>query len=499
MEVELKFDLDPGLHAAFGRHPALAGAPRATAKLRAIYFDTPGFELRGRRMALRLRREGRRWVQCLKAGASGAGGLHARDEWENLRPGPTLDLGPLAATPLAELRLEGPLDEVFRVEMRRTTWEVEVSSGNRVEVALDRGEVRRGERAEPVAEVEIESVAGDPMAVFDLAAILLESAPLRPSAVTKAQRGYRLAGATPGAPRKAGAVALDPGMSPAQAARAIAREALDQLQANEAGVRAGGDPEFLHQFRVALRRLRSALSVFRAALEPEALAVREELRWLAALTGPARDWDVFAAATLPALLEAFGDTRTAALMRRRARARARAAGDRLREALVSARYARLLLALARWLATPAAPLAAPRDGESAPPGPAPLALFARRVVRRRHRRLLADARRLSALTPEERHALRLDAKRLRYALEGLASLFRRKAVAAHLEALSEIQDDLGRANDAAVAARLLAELAPPPAFAQFARGWLAAQAHASASGLERHAARLESVRRLRVR
>jgi CHAD domain-containing protein len=149
----------------------------------------------------------------------------------------------------------------------------------------------------------------------------------------------------------------------------------------------------------------------------------------------------------------------------------------------------LLLALARWLAETPQPAT---EAESLPE-------FARRVVRKRRKRLLRDATRLSALTPAERHALRLDAKRLRYALEGLAPLFRRRQVEAHLDALSEIQDDLGRANDAAVASRLLAQSRPSPAFAEFARGWFSAQEHASAAGLERHALLLAGVPKLELR
>jgi len=490
-EIELKFELAPRAHAAFRRLPALAGTRPRTTQLKATYFDTPDFALRRREMALRLRRVGRRWIQTLKAGRSGAGGLHAREEWEFERPGPTLDLDVLAGTPLdAPGDLGGRLAEVFTVDMRRTTWNVEVSPGNLVEVALDSGEVRRGERTEPVSEVEIESVAGDPLAVFELAERLVEPVGMRPSAITKAQRGYRLALAELPAPERARPAALDFSMSTGAAARAMARAALEQLQANEPGVMAAEDPEFLHQFRVALRRLRSALKVFRAVLGNAEADIEGELRWISAFTGPARDWDVLVTSTLPALVEAHGDARTARLLAGRAAARMRAAHRQLGEALESPRYSRLMLALARWLAEPV-------------PGPAadeePLARFAQRVVRKRRKRLLADAVRLSALTPAERHELRLDAKRLRYALEGLAPLFRRRALAAHLEALSEIQDDLGRANDAAVAQRLLDELSPPAAFAQFARGWFSGQAQTGAAGLERHARSLAATKRLRVR
>ena len=501
IELELKFDLEPQAHAAFRRLPALADAPARTVRLQATYFDTPGFELRERQMALRLRRAGRRWYQTLKAGRSGAAGLHARDEWEFERAQPTLDLGLLDGTPFADIpEADRGIAEVFTVDVRRTTWEIEASPGNRVEIALDRGEVRHGERMEPVSEVEIESVSGDPMAVFEVAERLIDAAPraageapaaLRPSATTKAQRGYRLAREEAPQPMRAVPAELDAGMTPAEAARAIAAAALTQLQANEPGVLAGEEPEYLHQFRVALRRLRSALGVFKSAAGPGNEALRDELRWIGGLTGPARDWDVFATSTLPTLLGAHGDARVARSLRARAGARRRAASNELREALRSNRWTRLLLALARWLATPAA------RAEGAEPES--LTDFARSLVRKRHKRLVRDARRLSALTPAERHALRLDAKRLRYALEGLSPLFRRKRVAAHLEALSEIQDDLGRANDAAVAARLLAELRPPAGFSEFARGWFAAQEHASAAGVERHAGALADVPKLALK
>ena len=498
-EIELKLELPARSHGAFRRLPELGGSAGLTRRLHALYFDTPDFELRRREMALRLRRSGRRWTQTLKAGRSGAAGLHAREEWEFERPRATLDLNLFDETPLAaEPELAQRLGEIFQVDVRRTTWQVEVSPGNRVEVALDRGEVRHGDRAEAISEVEIESVSGDPLAVFDLAERFLGptasvegvSGTLRPSPVTKAQRGYRLARNETQAPVKARAAELDAAMAPAEAARVIARAAIDQLQANEPGVIARGDPEFLHQYRVALRRLRSALGVFRAATGPEAAGLRDELRWIAALTGPARDWDVFATTTLPALLQAHDDTRVGRTVRARARGRADDAHAQLRAALESPRYALLMLALARWLAQPPALTGQPAE---------PLAAFAARAVAKRHKRLLADTRRLSALTPAERHALRLDAKRLRYALEGFASLFRRRRVGAHLEALSEIQDDLGRANDAAVAARLLQELSPATSLAQFARGWFAAEARASAAGLERHAQRLEDVPGLKLR
>jgi triphosphatase len=491
-EVELKFELPAEAHAAFRRLATLAEGEARTERLHAMYFDTPDFELRSRAMALRLRRERRRWVQCLKAGSSGAGGLHAREEWEFERQQPSLDVSLLADTPFARSpELGGRLGEIFQVDVRRTTWELEVSPGNRVEVALDRGEVSRADEHSPISEVEIESVAGDPMAVFDLADRLVDAAPLRPSALTKAQRGYRLATGESATPAKARSVELDPAWTTGGAARAVVAAALEQLQANEAGVIESADPEYLHQFRVALRRLRSALRVFREALEPAFVEeANRELKWIAALTGPVRDWDVLATQTFPAILSASGEPRSARSLRARVALRRRASREALREALASPRYVRLVLAIARWLATPPVETAV---------WAAPLGEFAARVVTKRHRKLLDGARQLSALSPTQRHRLRLEAKRLRYALDGFETLFRRGRFAAYRELLAEIQDDLGRANDAAVATRLLADLKPPEGLAQFARGWLGAETHSSVALLGRHAARLAQARLPRLK
>ena len=208
-EVELKFEVPPDATAAIRAHPELASVQPVEQHLLALYFDTPEALLAGNEMALRLRRSGHRWVQGLKAGRSGAGGLHHREEWEFPQPGPTLDLALFAATPLAALpdqeRLHERLAEIFRVDMRRTTWEVEVAPGQRVEVALDHGEVRRDDAAEPVSEVEIESLEGEPLAVFDMAQRLIDSLPMRPSTVTKARRGYRLLRGETARPVKASA------------------------------------------------------------------------------------------------------------------------------------------------------------------------------------------------------------------------------------------------------------------------------------------------------
>ena len=489
-EVELKFELPPEAHPAFSRLPALSLARPSHQRLLAMYFDTPSHDLAKNEMAMRLRRSGRQWVQSLKSGASGAGGLHERDEWESDRPGPSIDLSLFAQTPLAKLpdaeSLHRNLGEIFRVEVARSTWELEIEPGTRVEIALDRGEVRNSRGAEPISEVEIEILEGERRAVFDFAERLVEEAPLRPSALTKAQRGYRLAGRGKTGAVKSRAAKLTRGMTPLDAARASIGAALTQMQANESGALTTSDPEYLHQLRVALRRLRTALRVFREVLDPEfARFMDGELRTVARSTGASRDWDVFATQTLPEFLDAYGDAPTRRAIMARAAAKRRAAREAMRESLRSPRHARTMLALARWLSQP--PQGAANDSES-------LAKFAARAVRKRHRKLAARGKDAAHLDAAARHKLRIEAKRVRYAFEAFAPLFPRKRVEAYLKALSELQDDLGAANDAVVAAALARELALPAAAAKLARRWFGAQERAGAALMARHFDKLAATR-----
>jgi CHAD domain-containing protein len=120
--------------------------------------------------------------------------------------------------------------------------------------------------------------------------------------------------------------------------------------------------------------------------------------------------------------------------------------------------------------------------------------FASRVLRKRHDRLLGQAADPASLTLEERHRLRIEAKRLRYGTDALASLFEAKRVARYLDALSRLQDALGRSNDAATAMRLLQALDPPEPFAGYARGVFAVRARSDPALLRGLVARLRAAR-----
>ena len=156
----------------------------------------------------------------------------------------------------------------------------------------------------------------------------------------------------------------------------------------------------------------------------------------------------------------------------------------MRAALLSPAHARLILALARWLAEPHRP----DDSE-------PLAAFAARAGAARHRKLSRRAEGLDPFDAPRRHRLRIEAKRLRYALDTFEGLFPPKEARAYLDALSNLQDDLGAANDAHVAAGLLASLVIDPEPAQRAREHLGAGERAQAARLPAHLEAILGARR----
>ncbi len=477
-EIELKLQLPEGAADALPLVLPLSEVPGRTTRLDATYFDTADRLLQKHSMALRLRRAGRQWVQTLKTADSARSGLSSRPEWEapaKLRRGkPQIDLSLLQDAPLPALLAKhaasGPLRPVFRSRFVRTTWLVGFRK-SRIEVAMDRGHIeaqRAGKRvAEPIAELELELKEGRAEDLLALAVRLSgrgkRALALVPLVRSKAERGYQISSGAEILPTKAAARgfvnALDREMSAGAALRRIVAHGLYVLLANTEALHRGRDQEYVHQSRVALRRMRSALRSFdRKQVEfPAPLA--DELRWAARLLGSARDWDVLAEQTLPKLMaaERVDEPVFRALIARTEQRRSDA-HESVLAALASARYAQLALRLQAWTLT-----AAP-DGRT-------LSQLAPRALRRAHVRLFEAARFFSALSAERRHRVRILAKRMRYALDFLSVALPETSTTRYVAALSELQDVLGELNDAAVAQQALREIADSEATLADASGW----------------------------
>lgn len=266
-------------------------------------------------------------------------------------------------------------------------------------------------------------------------------------------------------PVRAGGSPVEPAMDAGAAFGAIARACVAHYGANRAGILAGEDPEYLHQGRVALRRLRTALGLFGPVLDQRARRIlRKDLRALLRKLAPARDWDVFVAFTLaPALAAAPGNQGLEALLRRSNRLRQRA-GERARGAVAAWPASRLERALHAL---------APAPG----PGRLPVRRHAREVLERCARRVRRRARGVGKLDAAGLHRLRLAVKRMRYALHYFAPLFRERRAEPLREALESLQHALGGANDCAVAAVLLRELRAAPGSAVARRNAAKLAAH----------------------
>lgn len=433
-------------------------------RLHTTYFDTADLLLARHAMALRLRRDGPRWVQTLKTGAA-QGAFSARGEWEATVPAARLQLGRLRQTPLpALLRDAGnpPLLAVFTTRFVRARRLVELDAST-VEIALDRGAVvvgpgRRARRV-PLLELELELKAGHPRALFDLAQRLTDGdddtapLPLLPFAESKAARGYRLLAERPSPPLKAGAsrfaAPLRAGQSAQRALRHVIAQGTEVVLANTQSWLEHDDPEYIHQARVALRRMRSALRLWRTRSRfPKRLA--QDLQWISGELGAVRDADVLALETLPALLASAGLAEAAAsMLLSQAQSRREAAQRSLRITLASDRHARLALGLLAWAAVK------PRKR---PAGKrASLSKLAKRDLARAHAKVLAAAQFFAAQTPARRHRVRILAKRLRYALDLYAVALPGEATAQFSASLSELQDVLGELNDISVAMAALGD------------------------------------------
>jgi triphosphatase len=464
MEIELKLLVAPKDLARIARHPVLARAPAHAQTLRTVYFDTPQRDLARAGVALRLRRAGSRWIQTLKGDGSSSAGLHVRDELEWDVPRYALDLAALARSPYGELfgqrGVRKRLVPIFTTEFERAARGVTLPDGTAVEVAIDHGEIRAGLRRARISEAELELKQGDARRLFEVAREIGRTVPLRVGHASKAERGYALAQLSPPAPQKARPVQLDESMTAAAAVRRIALACVAHMQANEDGVLAGRDPEYVHQFRVGLRRLRSCLRLARIApFRPLAA----ELRWLQSALGPARDWDVFITETAAPLWrlrreDVAGFRAHCAELRRRH-------GKEGRAAVRSPRYTALLLALGETFASEdlGVELALP------------VRELARSALDERDRRLRKRGANVTEALPPARHAARIAAKNLRYAAEFFGSLYSQEPVYRYVRVLQGLQDLLGALNDAALVDERLAEIAAVPPYVDgWMRGWAAA-------------------------
>src|ERR1700736_1120276 len=452
-EIEIKLEF-PSRKTALLRDMALLrrtdGLVRRE-KLTSVYFDTPGLELRKKGLTLRVRHNGSRAVQTIKAEGNS---LFERGEWETEIDGDFPDLMAARSTPLEKLmskKLRKRLRPVFETRVQRTTYPLKTKSYD-IALTLDRGEIDTGRNTTPIHEAELELQRGDSEALFKVARTFSRQVSAELAVKSKSQRGYELLSGDDSAVSKADAVQLAADMPASAAFQLIASGCLKQVIANKTAILAE-DAEGIHQMRIGLRRMRAAISLFSGILpDVEAGEIKTELKWLTAELAPAREFDVFLTRVVGPLkrnhtLLAGMQGLSHDLAKQR-----EAAVERALAAVNSGRFRELVLNVASWLE--AGDWRKPRAMSLRVRSNEPIETVAIEQLARRQKKLLKRGRLLRKLSPPKRHKLRIQAKKLRYASEFFETVFVGKKAAkrrkAFLSALKGMQDCLGDMNDISV-------------------------------------------------
>ena len=436
-EIELKLEIDRedvgSLRSIGLMHDC---EPRRRRQLTVYYDRADGF-LRERGFTLRVRQADDGFVQTVKPSSESAG-LVSRAEYERPIASLTPDLDALADTPLAAMVEElGELVPTMRSEMDRTIWRAEVG-GSLIQLDLDEGSVEAGNRSQRFTELELELVSGDPSCLFFAAKQIADQVPVRLGVLTKAERGARLASGAHKKIVKAADVAVDAAMTIAEAFEVIVHACVRQYRLNEPLVIGRRKMEALHQARVAMRRLRSALTLFKPALrDAQYEYLRGELRWFTSQLGDARNLDVF-------LQRDLADAERNALSERR-----ELAYDHLVGVMDARRFRMLMLDLAQWTAF--------GPWRSSKLARKPIRGFAGERLDRLWGSISEAGRHLADLSEYDRHELRIQVKKMRYAIEFLSGLYPSATVAREqfADAVEELQESLGKLNDLAVARTLV--------------------------------------------
>ena len=323
-------------------------------------------------------------------------------------------------------------------------------------------------------------LSGPRLAVLSTMQALATELPLLPPRATLAEEACAMARAEAVRPSRLGAPVLDPALSVEGALRFALGHLGEVLLWHAPVAHAGIRTEGVHQMRVAIRRLRSLLRVFRPACDGPALRnLDADAKAVADVLGPARDWDVFLGGLGEEVAAALPDEPRIAKLLRAARQKREAAYGALRPVLDGPALRRLAWDLVSVVET--CPWREEDDPDAAERRALSLPDFAAGVLDKRWRRITEAGDDIEDLEDDAFHRLRIEAKRLRYASELFAPLWGRKRAKRFLGRLEEVQEAFGLANDAVVARSLTALIANQGGVALawaggVAEGWALARA-----------------------
>jgi CHAD domain-containing protein len=420
------------------------------------YYDTPDWRLQRAGFTCRVREKADGAELTLKTMAEAPGGLRQRIERNEAIAGNTAEALSAADGEVAGIvnlvRGRQPLRALFTLRQRRRLFRLHDAAADIGEISLDDTTIPLGVEDAPARLTRVEIEVTDVDRARRFVDVLAAATGLTPATMGKFQAALLATGIRVTGPQPLGPTAINERMTVGEVAFAVLRKHFAVFLANEGGTRLGEDIEALHDMRVAARRLRAAMSLFRDYLPVRMESLRLELGWVAGALGVVRDLDV--------QLERMAEWRSgfdeehahaldaveAILLARRGHARAR-----MLTVLNSRRYEHFTERFSATLRRgPARRFAA---------GRAPILAVAPDLVEKRYRRVRKGARAIGPETPPAPyHQLRIDGKKLRYALEFVGPVYGKPATE-FAQRVTALQDVLGLHQDAYVAIDLLEEVA----------------------------------------
>jgi len=462
-EVKLKLSINSKDVPRLLRHPVIASfciRKPIPLKIISVYYDSPDLKLLEAGINLRVQHTTGYWIQSVKSAGCSLLGLHQCMEWEDIiatsHPDYTKIIQPDLIKLFANQKFRDTLKPIFKTEIRRRELQLTFDNCDMIELAFDLGQLVVDGKIESISEIELELKAGSRGRLFDFALELQKIAPLMLQNKSKAHRGYAYLRTEKPTIFKARLPKLKGNADASSAFKKIAWECINHLQRNEDMVLSGSDVEGVHQMRIALRRLRSAFTLFRKVLgRANSAALITEISWLSHSLGKARDLDVLITQTLPVVIAQFKNHQGLQMLQDKATDEQSAAYREVRTVLCSQRYHSLLLKLADWIENERW-----QDCTRSTKKHQVLNI-ASVTLAKRYKQLLLCGTHLEHMAPEERHKVRIAAKKLRYAAEFFASIYVSKKSLTFIKNLSHLQECLGVLNDITTTEKLLIGIVGP--------------------------------------
>ena len=440
----IRLGFDPTDISLLTQHPLLGASPKRR-RIHQTSFDTPEHTFAARGLSVEETRVLRKTTLTVRQ--TGDAGL----VWSAPTTPGRFDFATLIDAPETAERLSqhaNALIPLYTIDVSQRVWSIQIRSAQ-VEVILEDGTLSSGDGASHkstrICELELRLNNGQPAALYGVARLLSRQLRLHPIHGSPAQRAMAFHRQESPKPVKAKRIKIDPKNSVIGVFKHLARLSLEQLQANEAGIFALDNLEFIHQARVALRRLRTALRLFNTEL-PAGFSDKWSQAWrdVGEQLGNARNWDVFCSEILPDIEADLGAHPDVQHLREFAQQRRAEAHAQTQQWLRGRHYSLTMIAFYEAL------LALPdRQADR-------IDHFAGKALKRRHKRFCRGASVAHTLNGEARHEVRIDLKKLRYTLDFFECLYPEKQLQPFLEGLAETQELLGHMNDLVTGEMLLA-------------------------------------------